>query len=912
MAVAGVFNKLRNTLTSTVSEISAALPGNPLLREYDAGSQVGSAGPKFLWKIYAGTKKSTKAEVSIWVLEKKQLDEFNRSDRELILEIFRKGCLQLTKLKHPRILTVEHGMEESRESIVFCTEPVFASVANVLGKINNFAEVPRDLMSYKLHEVEIKYGLMQLSEALTFLHGSVRMVHGNLCPESVIVNKKGSWKLASFDFCVSNTGTVTEPSYSCKDWDTSLPPAALPNPNYLAPEYILRKFCMTSSDLYSLGVLLYSVYYNGKSLFECSVQDVYRQMPRHADELENLQPSKLEKIPSEVRDHQRMLLNPDPSLRPDADQMSKLPFFDHVGVRTLQYLDTLLQRENLQKSQFFKGMNKVLPQLPKRVIMQRVLPSLTSEFSNPDMIPFVLPNVLFIAEDCSSEEFVGSIFPSLIPVFKLQRPIQILLILLQKMDLLLQKTPNDKVQAHILPMLASALDAPSNQIQELCLTIIPNFSTQLEANAMKNSILPRIKKIFLEGPTTAIRIHALVCIGKIIPNFDRWFVQDEVLPALHKITSREPGILMAMLGVYQTALKTDKLGLNKDVMASKSLPFLIPLSIENTLNLKQYTAFMTVIKEMLQRVEKEQSTKLEQLSRMQLEQDAALSFTRSDPATNNSTDTQAQVADIMSTPISQSEPSQNSVAKQQQQLSLEEKQRLARMKQQERQMKSAGNLQPISTSKPPQNKPMNQTKDLTSNLMQRNLNSMSSSTQRTSMPSMMSSQATSQMMTRPQQTRSNGMTPLQPNSNTMTQQSFPGMMTSQPRPGMMTSSKPTLPGQFNTPMMSQYNSMTSASSWKPTSSGSMSMSTYNGMPKPMQPQNNGFMTSQSRPMMSSAPASNQGSSLNNFLNMQQQRPPINQMQSNVMTSQGGFMASPMQPTKPTQNLNNQDLLDFLN
>ena len=56
-----VFNKIKSTLTSTVSEISAALPGNPLLREYDVGEQIGSAGPGLMWKIYEGVKKTTKA-----------------------------------------------------------------------------------------------------------------------------------------------------------------------------------------------------------------------------------------------------------------------------------------------------------------------------------------------------------------------------------------------------------------------------------------------------------------------------------------------------------------------------------------------------------------------------------------------------------------------------------------------------------------------------------------------------------------------------------------------------------------------------------------------------------------------------------------------------------------------------------
>ncbi len=43
----------------------------------------------------------------------------------------------------------------------------------------------------------------------------------------------------------------------------------------------------------------------------------------------------------------------------------QIPFFDDVGAVTLQYFDSLFQRDNLQKSQFYKGLPKVLPKLPK-------------------------------------------------------------------------------------------------------------------------------------------------------------------------------------------------------------------------------------------------------------------------------------------------------------------------------------------------------------------------------------------------------------------------------------------------------------------------------------------------------------------------------------------------------------------
>lgn len=119
-------------------------------------------------------------------------------------------------------------------------------------------------------------------------------------------------------------------------------------------------------------------------------------------QLSRLSPSTLTQIPEGVRDHVKMLLSVTSTVRPDADQMTKvrsaflpivmgenlfdvsarfqhhsckntkifasfsqIPFFDDVGAVTLQYIDSLFQRDNLQKSQFYKGLPKVLPKLPK-------------------------------------------------------------------------------------------------------------------------------------------------------------------------------------------------------------------------------------------------------------------------------------------------------------------------------------------------------------------------------------------------------------------------------------------------------------------------------------------------------------------------------------------------------------------
>ena len=44
------------------------------------------------------------------------------------------------------------------------------------------------------------------------------------------------------------------------------------------------------------------------------------------------------------------------------------------------------------------------------------------------------------------------------------------------------------------------------------------------------------------------RVGALVCTGKLMEHMDKWFVLDEVLPMVMAIPSREPAVLMGILG----------------------------------------------------------------------------------------------------------------------------------------------------------------------------------------------------------------------------------------------------------------------------------------------------------------------------------------------------------------------------
>ena len=52
---------------------------------------------------------------------------------------------------------------------------------------------------------------------------------------------------------------------------------------------------------------------------------------------------------------------------------------------------------------------------------------------------------------------------------------------------------------------------------------------------------------------------------------------------------------MAIVGIYKLAVTNSKLGLTKEEMANKALPFLIPLSIENGLSVAQFSIIMRLV-----------------------------------------------------------------------------------------------------------------------------------------------------------------------------------------------------------------------------------------------------------------------------------------------------------------------------
>src|ERR1700722_18252754 len=180
------------------------------------------------WKIFDGKKKSTNAQASIFVFERKSLDVHSsglggrtsatsiRKVHDEVVERLKKEASSLARLRHPSILELVEPVEETRNGgLMFATEPVTAALAGLLqekddqekgsgvgGRTSRYVIEESDgkgrrRREIEIDELEIQKGLLQIGKGLEFLHESAGLVHGNLTPNAIFINAKvGSIKMS--------------------------------------------------------------------------------------------------------------------------------------------------------------------------------------------------------------------------------------------------------------------------------------------------------------------------------------------------------------------------------------------------------------------------------------------------------------------------------------------------------------------------------------------------------------------------------------------------------------------------------------------------------------------------------------------------------------------------------------------
>nr|GMD26166.1 SCY1-like protein 2 [Ipomoea batatas] len=604
---------IEKTVQTTVQEVT----GPRALQDFELGDQIGSAGPGLVWKLYSAKARDGHAvypNVCVWILDKRALSEarqragLSKTAEDAFFDMIRADATRLVRLRHPGVVHVVQALDESKNAMAMVTEPLFASAANALGILENIEKVPKELKGIEMGLVEVKHGLLQLAETLDFLHNNARLVHRSISPETVLITSNGAWKLAGFSFALSTNQSSSDPPnmqafhYAEYDVEDSIIPLQ-PSLNYTAPELVRSNTSSIgcSSDIFSFGCLAYHLIAR-KPLLDC-----HNNVKMYMNSLNYLSSEAFSSIPKElVPDLQRMLSSNE-STRPTAIDFTGSSFFrDDTRLRALRFLDHMLERDNMQKSEFLKALSDMWKDFDSRVLRYKVLPPLCAELRNLVMQPMILPMVLTIAESQDRNDFELSTLPALVPVLSTASG-ETLLLLVKRAELIVNKASQDHLVTHILPMIVRAYDDSDPRLQEEALKKTVTLSKQLDSQLVKQSVVPRVHGLALKTTVAAVRVNALLCLSDMIHMLDKHSVL-EILQTIQRCTAvdRSAPTLMCTLGVANSILK--QYGI--EFTTEHVLPLLMPLLISQQLNVQQFAKYMAFVKDILRKIEEKKGVML--------------------------------------------------------------------------------------------------------------------------------------------------------------------------------------------------------------------------------------------------------------------------------------------------------------
>ncbi len=204
----------------------------------------------------------------------------------------------------------------------------------------------------------------------------------------------------------------------------SLPRAVQLNIDYTSPDFVIDNNLTASADMFSLGLLIVSLYNSPhKSPLSCnSSLSAYQRLFQSSQSVPNTTNNFLSSrpLPKELTNHVLpRLITRRPAQRMTATEFQQSEFFNNILVSTIRFLDTFPAKTANEKSQFLRGLVKVLPSFPKSVMERKLLPALLEELKDKELISLILHNVFKIIELLPSGKraFGEKVRPSLKEIF---------------------------------------------------------------------------------------------------------------------------------------------------------------------------------------------------------------------------------------------------------------------------------------------------------------------------------------------------------------------------------------------------------------------------------------------------------------------------------------------------------------
>ncbi|KAH8378837.1 hypothetical protein KR009_001709, partial [Drosophila setifemur] len=621
MPAGTMFAKFKSTNVAQTTSTQNVADGNPITQFFEIGKPVACAGPELVWRIHDAYRKSDNKECSVFIFEKKIAEKLHKPRRkETITELLKSSVKTLERFRHPRILQIYHTVEESTDTLAFASEPIFASLSNVLAfhesktyentnvvpatgaqgaaqaqaAANTLPQRPAHAKEYNFLDMELKYGFLQLTEALAYLHYSGHVIHRNVCPSSVLITKRGIWKLAGMEYVERMNENDLNSSIPCPPWSNRVSKMAQPNLDFMAPETQATSKCSLLSDMFSLGMVICAVFNNGRPLIQAgnSTSNYAKQVESLDDLVHKLMP----RLPIALQEATSRMASRDATARPTAQLLQLIKYFIDPAISALKFLDVVNMKDTQQKSQFYKStLIEAMPMIPRKLWWQNIWPMLKSEINNNEVLAAVLQPVMLFVQEATHSEYDNLMSTTMKVVYNTPKSIQASVTILENLHLIIEKTKPEDVTTDIMPMLFCSFDGSTIQVQSAAVVAVANVFDSIDELSIRRMVLPKVKLVFEKNITDPkIVQNVLMCIERVMDRMERAQVMDEVLPLLANVRIPDADIIMRTVRIYHKLFVDKSYGLTVETMATNVLPLLIPHTVNPALNFDHYCYLLEV------------------------------------------------------------------------------------------------------------------------------------------------------------------------------------------------------------------------------------------------------------------------------------------------------------------------------
>ena len=663
-----MFSSAFKTLTSNIAT------------SYDISKQ--SSATVGAWTIFDAKKKTTGFQASIFVLKRDSLDvgpdgfgarasaTSIRKVQDEVVDRLKKEANSLARLRHPSILQLVEPVEETRSGgLMFATEQVMSSLSGALAQKDRSEasswpgttrsgldqRVSAALKDLELDQLEIQKGFLQVAKGLEFLHDQAKLVHGNLSPDAIFINAKSDWKISGLAYAGPPDGAEGHqptPQISLSEvlhHDPRIPRFVQLNLDYTSPDFVLDSNITSSADIFSLGLILLACYRQPHTspIETHGSQSSYKKICSNASTVPNPSNNYLcsNDLPKELAQTLPRVLARRPAQRMSASEFQQSPYFDNILVKTLRFLDALPAKTSAEKSQFMRGLSRVMPQFPPSVLGKKVLSALLDEMKDRELLALILQNVFQIIKMIanSKEAVSDKVLPSIRAIFLSKSKSEErdtskeagLVVVLENVKLVADNCTAKQFKDDVLPIVHVAMESSTHSLSDAALQTLPTILPLLDFSTVKHDLFPVVASVFAKTSSLSIKVKGLEALAvlcgagagqskrrddlsgtieadkpdKNMSSLDKFTMQEKVVPLLKGIKTKEPAVMMAALKVFRQVGRAADI----DFLAMEAMPILWSFALGPLLDLTQFKSYMDLIKALSAKIESEQTRKLQEL-----------------------------------------------------------------------------------------------------------------------------------------------------------------------------------------------------------------------------------------------------------------------------------------------------------